>query len=85
MKRIALAIGGSLICVQCSIGFTAATNITSYTGEIMDSHCAKMGSHETMKQEGGIQTEKAMHSGLRQDGREICSLQRSRQDPLPAG
>jgi hypothetical protein len=57
MKRVAMAIAGPLALVICSIGFTAAKDMT-YSGEIMDSQCAKMGSHETMMKKEGIPTEK---------------------------
>jgi Protein of unknown function (DUF5818) len=56
MKRIVMAIAGSLVLV-CSIGFTAAKDMT-YSGEIMDSQCAKMGSHEMMMKKEGIKTAK---------------------------
>ena len=57
MQRIAMAVAGSLVLVLCSIGFTAAKDMT-YSGEIMDSQCAKMGSHEMMMKKEGIATEK---------------------------
>lgn len=57
MKRLAMAAAGSLLLMLCSIGFTAAKDMT-YTGEIMDSQCAKLGSHETMMKKEGIATEK---------------------------
>lgn len=63
MKRMAMAVAGSLVLVLCSIGFTAAKDMT-YSGEIMDSSCAKMGSHAAMmKGHPGITDAKACTLG----------------------
>lgn len=47
MKRLMLAVAGSLVLMFMSMGFAAAQD-GSFSGEIMDSACAKMGSHEGM-------------------------------------
>ena len=47
MKRPAVALFGSLLLMLMNVGFVAAQD-GSFTGEIMDSACAKMGSHEGM-------------------------------------
>jgi type 1 fimbria pilin len=47
MKRITLAVAGSLMLMLMSVGFAGAQS-GSFTGEIMDSSCAKMGSHDGM-------------------------------------
>ena len=68
MKRIAMAMAGSLVLVLCSIGFTAAKDMT-YSGEIMDSACAKMGSHEgMMKGHPGIKDAKGCTLGCVKNG-----------------
>jgi hypothetical protein len=56
MKRIATTLASSLILFACTAGFAAAKDM-SYSGEIMDSQCAKMGSHEAMMKKEGIATE----------------------------
>jgi type 1 fimbria pilin len=57
MKKMWLAVLGSAVLMLLSVGFSAAADMT-YTGEIMDSACAKMGSHETMMKKEGIATAK---------------------------
>lgn len=47
MKRLAMGIVVPMTLILLSAGFSAAKDMT-YTGEIMDSQCAKMGSHEKM-------------------------------------
>src|SRR3984885_7627271 len=47
MKRLTFAIFGSLMFVLLSVGFGVAQDRT-FSGEIMDSACAKMGSHDGM-------------------------------------
>ena len=42
MKSMRLAIVGSAMLVLLAVGFSAAADMT-YSGEIMDSSCAKMG------------------------------------------
>jgi hypothetical protein len=52
MRKTWLAILGIAVFTLVSMGVSYAADMT-YTGEIMDSACAKMGSHQTMmKQEG---------------------------------
>jgi len=48
MKKIWLAILGSAMMALLAVGFSAAAADMTYSGEIMDSSCAKMGSHEGM-------------------------------------
>src|ERR1700691_3512251 len=68
MRRMAMAVAGSLVLVLCSIGFTAAADMT-YSGEIMDSACAKMGSHEgMMKAHAGIKDAKGCTLGCVKGG-----------------
>lgn len=62
MKRLAMATAGSLALLLCSVGFTAAKDMT-YSGEIMDSQCAKMGSHEAMMKKESVPSEKACTLG----------------------
>lgn len=53
MKKTTITlIAGALLMIP-SISFGAAKART-FTGSIMDSQCAKMGSHDTMKQKAGI-------------------------------
>jgi type 1 fimbria pilin len=49
MKRLTLAVAGSLMLILMSVGFAAAQD-GSFSGEIMDSSCAKAGSHDGMMQ-----------------------------------
>ena len=44
MKRLAIGITGSLMLLLLSPGFARAQDKT-FNGEIMDSNCAKTGSH----------------------------------------
>jgi hypothetical protein len=68
MKRIAMSIVGTSVLVLCSIGFTAAKDKT-YSGEIMDSACAKMGSHDgMMKGHPGIKDAKGCTLGCVKNG-----------------
>jgi hypothetical protein len=46
MKRLALAFAASMLF--CGLAFAAPQKPQTYTGEIMDSACAKMGSHDAM-------------------------------------
>ena len=56
MKKLTFGLIGSLILVGASL---AAPADKTYTGEIMDSACAAMGSHSGMMgKEGGPKTEK---------------------------
>jgi hypothetical protein len=45
MKKLAIGLAGSLLLI---IGTLAAPKDQTFTGEIMDSQCAKMSSHDTM-------------------------------------
>ena len=57
MKKLVFSLGGILILVGLSL---AAPADRSFTGEIMDSACAAMGSHGgMMNKEGGPKTAKA--------------------------
>jgi hypothetical protein len=47
MKRLTLAIGASLMLLLFSLNFAVAQD-RAINGEIMDSACAKMGSHDGM-------------------------------------
>src|SRR5690242_3444279 len=51
MKKIAVALGVSALLL--SPGFAVAKDKT-YTGEIMDNQCAKVGSHEAMMKKAGL-------------------------------
>lgn len=56
MKKTVLTLfAGALLAVpSVSLG---AAKARTFTGSIMDSQCAKMGSHETMKKKAGIATD----------------------------
>ncbi len=57
MKKFAVTLGGALIFVGLSL---AAPADKTFSGEIMDSACASMGSHSGMMgKEGGPKTAKA--------------------------
>ena len=57
MKKLAVALGGVLVLVGLSLAGPADQ---TFTGEIMDSACASMGSHSGMMgKEGGPKTAKA--------------------------
>jgi hypothetical protein len=62
MKRIWLAVLGLTTVTLLTIGLAAAADMT-YTGEIMDSACAKMGSHTMMMKKEGIASAKDCTSG----------------------
>ncbi len=47
MKRLIFAVAGSLMLVLLIVSFSIAQDRT-FNGEIMDSACAKMGSHDGM-------------------------------------
>src|ERR1700693_4399820 len=68
MKQLTFAIAGSLMMVLLSVGFAVAQD-RSFNGEIMDSACAKMGSHEgMMKGHPGIKDAKACTLGCVKGG-----------------
>jgi hypothetical protein len=67
MKRLAVGIAGSLMLLLLSPGFARAQDKT-YSGEIMDSQCAKTGSHEEMMTKHAIKTEKACTLGCVKNG-----------------
>jgi hypothetical protein len=59
MNQLTLAVARSLMLVLLSVGFAVAQD-RSFHGEIMDSACAKMGSHDgMMKEHPGIKDAKA--------------------------
>src|ERR1700722_11903048 len=67
MKQLTLAIG-SLMLVLLSVGFAVAQD-RSFNGEIMDSACAKSGSHDgMMKQHAGIKDAKTCTLGCVKNG-----------------
>ena len=56
METLGLALATSILL--CAVGLAAQQNQT-YIGEVMDSACAKMGSHDSMmKSHPGMKTEK---------------------------
>jgi hypothetical protein len=66
MKLLALATMTALIFAGTSF---AAQKAQSFTGEIMDSACAKMGSHDTMmKKDPSMKTAKDCTTGCVQHG-----------------
>jgi uncharacterized protein DUF5818 len=56
MKKSAITLAATLMLMLPSLSFGAAKAKT-FTGSIMDSQCAKMGSHDAMKQKAGIATD----------------------------
>jgi hypothetical protein len=62
MKLISAGIFGVLTLVFLATSFANAKDKT-YTGEIMDSQCAKEGSHATMMKKHDIKTEKECTNG----------------------
>ena len=67
MKRFAIGIAGSAMLLLLSPGFARAQNAT-FNGEIMDSQCAKTGSHQEMMTKHAIKTEKACTLGCVKNG-----------------
>jgi len=68
MKKMWLAISGLAVLILLAVGFSAAADMT-YSGEIMDSACAKMGSHdEMMKAHAGIKDAKGCTLGCVKGG-----------------
>lgn len=53
MKRFTAGLASYLLCFCLAGGFAAAQNKT-YSGEIMDSNCAKDGSHSMMLKKEGM-------------------------------
>lgn len=62
MKSIAVGTAGVLALLLMGAGFASAKDST-FTGEIMDNQCAKVGSHETMMKKHAIKTEKECTNG----------------------
>ena len=62
MERLTIGLAGSLLLLLFSPGFARAQNKT-FNGEIMDSNCAKAGSHQEMMSKHAIKTEKACTLG----------------------
>lgn len=56
MKKSALTLTVAALLMLPSVSF-GAVRARTFTGNIMDSQCAKMGSHETMKKKAGIATD----------------------------
>ena len=67
MKRVATSIAGSLLLLLLSLGTAKAQN-SAFTGDIMDSQCAKSGSHQEMMSKHAIKTEKACTLGCVKNG-----------------
>jgi len=62
VKKFGFIAGGLFLCVVA--GLAAAPQATTFTGSIMDSACAQMGSHEKMKAaHPDIKTDKACTLG----------------------
>jgi hypothetical protein len=55
MKKIAMGIGVALLSMGVAL---AAPRARTFRGEIMDSACAKLGSHDMMMKKEGIKTKK---------------------------
>jgi hypothetical protein len=67
MKRFAIGVTGMVILFLLSINFVSAQK-SPFSGEIMDSQCAKEGSHEAMMKKHDIKTEKACTLGCVKNG-----------------
>ena len=68
MKKMCLAISGLALLILLAVGFSAAADMT-YSGEIMDSACAKMSSHDgMMKAHANIKDAKACTLGCVKGG-----------------
>ena len=67
MKRLAIGIAGSLMLFLLSNGFVRAQT-SPFSGEIMDSDCAKTGSHAEMMKKHATKTEKACTLGCVKNG-----------------
>jgi len=68
MKRLTLVVAGSLMLVMSSVGFAVAQD-RAFNGEIMDSSCAALGSHDgMMKDHPGIKDAKACTLGCVKNG-----------------
>src|SRR5271167_3086808 len=68
MKKMSQGILGLAVMTLLTVGFLRAADMT-YSGEIMDSACAKMGSHEgMMKAHEGIKDAKACTLGCVKGG-----------------
>ena len=64
MKKLVLSIAAGLLLAP---GFAAAKD-TTFSGEIMDSQCAKAGGHESMFKKEGTNDPKACTARLREGG-----------------
>jgi Protein of unknown function (DUF5818) len=67
MKSLAVGTAGVLLLLLLSVGFASAKD-SSFSGQIMDNQCAKVGSHETMMKKHDIKTEKACTNGCVKGG-----------------
>ena len=67
MKSISAEIFAVLTFLFLTVGFANAKDNT-YTGEIMDSQCAKEGSHANMMKKHDIKTEKDCTNGCVKNG-----------------
>ena len=67
MKRLVVSLAGLLMFFLMSPGSARAQDKT-LNGEIMDSNCAKTGSHEEMMSKHAIKTEKACTLGCVKNG-----------------
>jgi hypothetical protein len=67
MKRLAIGFAGLLMLFLLIVGSARAQN-GPFSGQIMDSQCAKTGSHEEMMRKHAIKTEKACTLGCVKNG-----------------
>ncbi len=74
----------TVLCVGAGLGVARAADKT-FTGEIMDSQCAQMGSHDMMMKGGKRQKREGMRHRLREERRQICALRYSSQTRLSTG
>jgi hypothetical protein len=70
MKNIAVSIMATVVLATLSFG---APKESTFTGEIMDSECAKVGSHEMMMKR--VKERNAMYLDLRQNGWQVRFVQ----------
>ena len=71
MGKIAVAVGASILLLGAGL---AAAKDRTFSGEVMDSACAKEGSHEAMDEEGGPNRQRDLHQGVREDGRQVRAV-----------
>jgi Protein of unknown function (DUF5818) len=64
MMKLALSVAAAILAAGTGFGQSAQT----FTGDIMDSNCAKMGSHAAMEKEHGLANAKACTLGCVKGG-----------------